>query len=104
MGTILTAISTLIVLMFFYAKLMVVIKTQDVDIMSALKENGLTQEDKFTAKDGLFVAAAITDYDNNPESIEDWRYGELVISTYGWGYTDEIDYNKRNLRYHPCSD
>ena len=43
-------------------------------------------------------------YDNDPEIIEDWRYGELVISTYGWGYTDGINIGRRKLDYHYCSD
>lgn len=32
------------------------------------------------------MAAALSEYDNNPEIIEEARYGELVFEYYGWGY------------------
>ena len=50
------------------------------------------------------MAAALTRFNNDREIEEDWRYGELVISTFGWGYTDKIEGNRRKLDYHYCSD
>ena len=32
------------------------------------------------------MAAGLTVYDDNPEPIEDKRYGELVFEYYGWGH------------------
>ena len=104
MGTFLTIILALLIFMFFYAKLLVIINKNETDIMTAVKEDGLTQDDKFNASNGLFIAAALTEYDSNPEIIEDWRYGELVISTYGWGYEDEILNARNKLDYQYCSD
>ena len=104
MGAILTIIGSLLIGLFFYAKLLTILNKHEVDIFSALKENALTQDDIFTAKDGFFVAAALTRFNNDREIEEDWRYGELVISTFGWGYTDKIEGNRRKLDYHYCSD
>ena len=65
-----------------------------------------THDEKFTAEEGLFVAAAITEYDSNTEIIEESRYGELVIEHYGWGCSEDgIGDNCSNeLKYHYCSD
>ena len=62
----------------------------DVDIMSALDENVIDYTEKFTKEDGFFVAAAITEYDSNPESIEEARYGELVIEHYAWSASGHV--------------
>ena len=104
MGSILTVISSAIIMMFFYAKLLVILQRHEVDIMTALIENNLTQDDIFGSKDGFFVAAALTMYDSNTEVIEDWRYGELIFSTYGWGYSESLAVGRNRLDYHSCSD
>lgn len=32
------------------------------------------------------MAAALTVYDDDPEIVEEARYGELVFEYYGWGH------------------
>ena len=59
---------------------------------------------KFGAADGLFLAAALTEYDGNTESIEDERYGKLIIEQYGWGYNGETASRSTPLETHQCSD
>ena len=79
-----------VTLVFLYSKAMVLIKGTDVTIIGNYAEGAYTYEDTFTAEDGLFIGAALTEYDSNPEIIEEKRYGELVIEYYGWGYEGEI--------------
>ena len=90
MGSLLTIICTLATLMFFYTKCITLAQKHEVDIMSALVEGAFDYSDKFTYNDGFFVAAALTEYDSNTESIEEPRYGELIIEHYGWGYENVI--------------
>ena len=58
----------------------------------------------FTKDQGLFIAAALTQFDSETESIEDWRYGELIFETYGWGYDSSISAAAGPLDHHQCSD
>jgi hypothetical protein len=46
------------------------------------------------------VAAAITEYDSNTESVEEARYGELIIEHYGWGYAEELGVMSTPIQYH----
>ena len=104
MGSFLTVVITLVTLVFFYTKVQVLKDKSDVDIMSALLENDISYEEKFTYQDGFFVAAALTEYDSNTTMLEEPRYGELIIEHYGWGYNDTIGSQSRNISYHFCSD
>ena len=106
MGTILTVMQSVLIFMFFYSKLLTIINRHEVDIMSAVNQNELTSDYEFKAEDGFFAAAALTRFDSNPEIIEDWTYGELVISKFGWGYdlNENIEAQRQRLDYHYCSD
>ena len=104
MGFFLTVVLTIFVLSFFITKILTLVHKHEVDIMSALLENAIDQDYQFTHEDGLFVAAALTQFDAETESIEDWRYGELIFEQYGWGYDSSIKASNRRLDYHACSD
>ncbi len=103
-GGFLTIILTLVTLMFTYAKLITLIDKHDVDIMGSLSEGAIEYSTNFTASDGFFLAAALTEYDSNTESIEEERFGELVIEHYGWGYSDSIGSKSTQLETHECTD
>lgn len=99
------AISTLVLFtllgLFCYNKVIVLSERSDVTIILNTVGNAFEDSHKFTAEDGFFVAAAITNYDTETESEEDERYGRLMFKHYAWGDgalgTTEIDsYN--------CSD
>ena len=72
--------------------------------MGAVVENAFDYSDKFSAAEGLFIAAAITEYDSNTEVLEEAKYGELIIKHLDWGHTDEIKSAPKPLSYHWCSD
>ena len=60
---------------------------------------------KFDATQGLFVAAALTEYNSNTEIIEEpEKYGELVLGQYGWGNDDALESSSNNIDFHYCSD
>ena len=103
MGACLSALIFGITSVFLYSKIMVLYHSSDVTIMMSTQEDALTHDYKFTAEDGLFLAAALTEYDSNTEVIEDPRYGELVIEHYGWG-NDGLKAGSSPVDYHFCSD
>ena len=72
--------------------------------MGNYAEGVFTYEDTFTAEEGLFIAAALTEYDDNTEVIEDKQFGELVIEHYGWGYEGALGTKSTSLKEHYCSD
>ena len=104
MGAFLSAIIFGVTAIFLYSKVMVLIKSSDITIMMNTLEGAFTYDDKFTANEGLFIAAALTEYDSNTEVIEEARYGELVIEHYGWGNGDTIGSGSKTLDSHYCSD
>ena len=86
MGAILTVLLNLLMLMFAYTKFTTIYQRNDVDIMSAISEFAIGDDEEFTTEEGFFVAVALTEYDNNSEIIEVPEvYGELIIEHYGWG-------------------
>ena len=85
-GSLLSMILLAVTLIFLYSKAMVLYKGTDVTIMGNFAEGAYTYENTFTADDGLFIAAALTEYNDETDIIEDIKYGELVIEHYGWGY------------------
>lgn len=90
MGSCLTIFCALATLMFIYTKVVTLSEKSEVDIMSALVDGAIDYSKKFTAEDGFFIAASLTVYDNNPEPIEEAKYGELIIEHFGWGYNESI--------------
>lgn len=73
--------------------------------MRQIQEDAYTYNDTFTSNEGLYIAAALSEYDSVTEMIEKPEYGELVIEHYGWGYSaTELGVQSKNLVTHPCSD
>ena len=71
------------------------------DIINQLRESYHNYTDKFSnIENGFFVAAALTDFDEETEPSEDPQYGELIIESYGWGYNDSTVSVAKDLNYH----
>ena len=62
LGAILTVILGFFTVSFIITKYNVLAHKQSVQIMSSVAENGIDYNTKFTAENGLFVAAAIAEY------------------------------------------
>ena len=61
MGSFLTVLIALTTVMFFYTKIATIVEKTDVDIMSALIDNAIDTDKKFTAdRHGFFISAALT--------------------------------------------
>ena len=103
MGTCLTIWIAMTTFMFFYTKTLTIVEKLDVDIMSALIDNDIDFNYKFSADQGFFISAALTRYNSNTTLTEDPRYGELVFEHFGWGNT-EISTDRRLLESHFCTD
>ena len=104
MGSFLTFLMYAITIVFFYSKFMVLKHKTDITILRNVIDSEFTAEDAFTAEDGFFVAAALTAYDSETESIERPEYGELAISSWRWGFKEDIGSVKQEYETHNCSD
>jgi hypothetical protein len=104
MGACLSILFFVLLVIFVGTKISTLYNKHDVDIMSALDESVIDFREKFTSEDGFFLAAGLTEYDTNPEIIEEARYGELILEYYGWGYEDKIGTLSTPLDWHWCSD
>ena len=102
MGAFLSYFVLICTSIFLYDKIMVLVKGSDVTIIMNTIEGAFTDEDTFSAEQGFFFAAALTEYDSNTEIIEEARYGELIVEQYGWG--DGNFEGTRDLDYHYCTD
>ena len=75
-------------------------------ITMSVTDNAFTSDFVFSSDQGLRFAFAITAYDDNPESIEDPRYGQVKAKYVSWGLKDGsqggID-NDRYLDIHTCT-
>ena len=103
-GSCLSILTFITMATFMYTKILSLAMKHEVDIMSALEENRLDFDYKFTPQDCFFVAAALTEYDTEKNIIEEERYGELIIEHYGWGYGEGISSGSKAIEYHWCSD
>ena len=103
MGACLTLIIALTTLLFFYTKTITIIEKHDVDIMSALVDNAIDFNYKFSANDGFFISAALTRYNSNMTLTEDPKYGEIIFEHFGWGNSN-LSTDRRILDSHFCTD
>ena len=101
MGSFLTIFSSLIVIGFIYTKFVAWENQADIDIITLIKDSHFDYNEKFSSEQGLFVAAALTEYNTNRTITEDKRYGELNIELYSWA--DNI-YQEIHIHNHFCSD
>ena len=68
-------------------------------------EHAFDNDFKFTASNGLFVAAAFTAYDGETEVIEEARYGEMSFEYVGWGNGEEFaDSEYYHIDYDWCTE
>ena len=76
-----------ITLVFFYSleRLSVLYNLEEYQITETTKEYYYRAEDRFSSKQGLKVAAAITAYDDDASDIEDAEIGELKFYMKFWG-------------------
>ena len=63
----------------------VLIARKDVDVLSTTNDKHWTDDDKFSAKNGLRVAIAFTTYNNEEKWELDATYASLSFNSYGWG-------------------
>lgn len=105
MGSCLSIIFTIVVLLYAYLKADVLISRRDVDILSTVFPNKFTPDDTFSYQNGLNIAVALTAYDNDPNPILDPTYGEIVFHHSNWGPSDNeaIQLGQNRFESHMCT-
>ena len=87
-GSLVSILVFIIVMMYAYIKCDVWIEKKDVDIMATKLADYLPYDYKFDYDQGLNLAIAFTSFDNNPDPILDKSYGELIFRAWEWGKND----------------
>ena len=78
-------------LVFTVTKWQVLTQRDNIDVLSFKQEAWFIDSDTFSyTENNFFVAAAITEYDTNTESIEDESYGTLALELHGWGSEEGV--------------
>ena len=106
MGAFVSIVFIVISSIFLYSKILIMYNVSQVTIISNEVEGAFTQEDEFTAGQGFFVAAALTEYDSNTEPIEDPTYGTLDVIHNIWDVKDDgtVLWAQPILETHACSE
>ena len=105
MGATVSIIFIVISAIFLFSKILILVNNSHIMITSKLLEDVIQQNEHFSHTDGLFVSAALTEYNDSTEPIEDLTYGELIISHYGWNANEHgIGSYNRQLETEACSD
>ena len=72
---------------------------------SSTKKDFFVGAESFTSADGFKIAAAVTSYDRDPQSIEDPEIGKLVFYYKSWDSNDpDVDFGFTEILSEPCSD
>ena len=73
--------------MFYYGliRFLQLFGYEDTDVMLNIQENYFSYNYTFDSDDGLNFAFGITEYDGNPEPIDDPTYGKLSARYETWG-------------------
>ena len=66
-------------------KLDILLAKKDVDVLAAVKDLAFTSDFKFTYINGLNIAVAFTEYNDNTLWELPKEYGKLIINSYTWG-------------------
>ena len=104
MGATVSIIFIVISATFLFSKILILVNNSHIMITSKLLEDVIGPSDHFSHTDGLFVSAALTEYDDSTEAIEDPQYGYLDISHYGWNANEhEIGSYNRPLDTETCT-
>ena len=72
-------------------------------IMVSVRDSFLDTDFEFTTEDGLMIAFAITEYDDNEMPIEDPSYGQLKAYYKSWGIKENVSVDFEELPTTYCS-
>ena len=73
-------------------------------VTMAIRDAHYDYNHTISTQDGLKFAYAITHYDNNPEPVDDPRYGNMVARVVRWGFKEELGIDVSGSRgQHRCT-
>lgn len=106
MGGFLTILIAIMTLSYSFTMFNKLIDKSKADIVSFQIENAVPNDEKFSSDEGFYLAAALTEYNKDPEPTEDRRYGQLTFSHYAWNFDSSSDQINGYvpIESHQCSD
>ena len=105
-GSIMSFILILVVMIYAYLKADVLVNKKDIDILSTINEKYFDPDYELNFSNGFNIAAAFTAFDSETEDILDPTYGELVFMHYFWGVQEDGKYAAGRTRItntHNCT-
>ena len=105
LGTFCSLILLGITIIYAYQKLNIFLGKKDISIMLSAKDMYFNDQDRFTHKMGVNIAAAFSAYDSEKEWALDHRYGSLHINERSWGQNPDGTYfsTRTALKGHNCT-
>ena len=79
----------------------------DIDVMSAKQVSYFDSGETFSQREhNFFVAAALTEYNSDPEPTEDEKYGKIIFEHFGWGNTEAsgIGAGRQTIETRSCTE
>ena len=106
MGAAVSILYIIMVTTFLWSKVTILVNSSQTVVTTNLIEGAVDQADIFSNEDGLFVAAGLTEFDNNQAIVEDPSYGQIVFQHISWDITntDKVEVSRNELETHACSD
>ena len=107
LGSILSISTFIMILGYGLYKITDLIEYKEFKLLKFEKENFYDMREPFTNKEGLMIAAAITDYTSNSEPVEDPEIGEIKFYHKSWDVanleaTEMVQFKEIPTR--PCTE
>ena len=105
LGSVLSVLTVAIMLSYAYLKLIKLQSYQDYVINEAYREQLFDTKFALSQANGFQVAAAVTNFDGNPEEIEDPEIGEVKFYLKQWGIDDDSpSISFKEVKSRPCEE
>ena len=105
LGSIFSIVLFALLMMYTAQKVQLLDQHTQVEIQQATIETHFSEDSVFSKEQGLNIAVAFTDWDNEREPILNPTIGEILFEAVEWGYDDNGDFftTKTILDSHYCS-
>ena len=102
LGSVMSLITFMILTFYAAYKITELVDHTDFQLQVASSENHFKPYDAFSSEHGFVIGAAVTSYDQNPESIEDEEIGTVKFYMKTWNVAKNEGLNFRELVLGPC--
>ena len=103
-GLCLTVLTFVVLLAYAGFQVEKLINRQEYLVTESVQEHYFKNDQAFTSADGFTVAAAITNWGDNRQPIEDPTIGTLKFTNVAWNVTNGYFVDRTELETRPCGE